>query len=133
MFAGCSPRESSEVTDIQGPLSEMKALYWANVVANREGGFITRINPDHMYDSMGQSLSKNSWIVLKYSWDDIEVGDVISFRRGDGWILHEVILKSESGDAVRTKGSNNKTADETVFQDNYRGTMILQVYYRKNS
>lgn len=77
--------------------------------------------------SMEPAIKVNSLVIVKQGgFDEIKVGDVISFKMRDKNInvCHRVIEKN--GDEFVTKGDNNNSEDlERVLKDKYIGKVVF--------
>ena len=69
--------------------------------------------------------------VEKSSFDDIEVGDVITFYINDNTVVtHRVIDKDNDTESFHTKGDANETEDGgSVAYDKVVGKVVLNVPY----
>lgn len=115
--------------EIQSPLTRHEAEIKARTIALQLEGHIGRVTGETM--SMGDGVSHNSWLIFIKDWDNTRVGDVIIAWHGERKLIHQVISRTSA--AMRTKGTNNATADpDTVYEKDYLGTLIGQIYYRKD-
>lgn len=83
--------------------------------------------------SMTPTMPVNTVVIIKeIPMEDIEVGDVVTFKMGDSNVTHRVVeidnrnprnivLKTQ-GDAAQNQGTR-----ETVTKDNYVGTVIYYI------
>ncbi|MBU0466363.1 MAG: hypothetical protein KJ718_06625 [Nanoarchaeota archaeon] len=87
------------------------------------------------YDSTGSMLptlgnGMNGITVTPESEDDIEVGDIVSFRKGNDLIVHRVIEKGvdEQGIYFITKGDSFPTADGKIRFSEIERVLVGLVY-----
>lgn len=68
-------------------------------------------------------------IITRVDPADVQVGDVIQFRRANSYIVHRVIeIREENGRRVFiTQGDNNNVADEPVPQEIVEGKVIRYI------
>ncbi len=85
------------------------------------------------------TIPKNSLIMIKLldesEHGDIEIGDVVTFKRGGKLIVHRVIEIEEIEDGgykFTTKGDANSAADSPVYSDAVTGKVVgLSLYAGK--
>lgn len=80
--------------------------------------------------SMEPDLPVGSLIVIKpTSYEDIEVGDDITFSRNDSSVpvTHRVIYKSDTAKEFITQGIANNTADSPISYENVKGKVVFQI------
>jgi len=104
-------------------------IYEDRVVIEIEGAKLST------YDSTGSMLptlgsGMNGISVVPESGEQIEVGDIISFRRGGQLIVHRVIEKSldEEGEYFITKGDSSPVADGKIRFDEIERVLIGLIY-----
>ena len=67
-------------------------------------------------------------ITYKTDFDDLEVGDVITYLHDNKIIIHRIITKTD--DYVMTKGDNNPTEDGVLIdRQNYLGKLIYHTKF----
>ncbi len=67
-------------------------------------------------------------IIKKTNFEDVDIGDVITFREKNNFITHRVI--DIKGEELKTKGDANEDPDkELVSRDNFYGKMIFVIPY----
>lgn len=78
--------------------------------------------------SMEPNINIGDIVITKESEEELQIGDVISYRRGQSVITHRItnIIKQENGEnKYRTKGDNNNTEDsEEISIENIEGKVI---------
>jgi signal peptidase I len=74
--------------------------------------------------------NSNGIRVVPKSEDDINVGDIISFRRGNSLIVHRVIEKGTDNEGTYfiTKGDNNAFHDGIVRMEDIETKTIAVIY-----
>lgn len=82
--------------------------------------------------SMSPTMPVNTVVIIKeVPMDDVEVGDVVTFKMGESNVTHRVVEKTGSGSSVvlKTQGdaAKNQGARETVTKTNYVGTVIFYI------
>lgn len=80
--------------------------------------------------SMEPDLPVGSLIFVKaVNYDDIAIGDDITFAKGEGSILvtHRVIYKSEQTKALITQGIANNVADSQINYNDVKGKVIFSI------
>lgn len=81
--------------------------------------------------SMEPNINIGDIVITKESDEELQIGDVISYRKGQSVITHRItnIIKEENGDTkYRTKGDNNNTEDsEEILIENIEGKVIKVV------
>ena len=94
--------------------------------------FILRINGVDTFivrsGSMEPAICTGSicFVDKRIGYDDIEVNDIIAFKRGKLLVTHRVVNITEEG--FVTKGDNNDTEDGvTTTKDNYIGKTLFSV------
>jgi hypothetical protein len=124
---GCGNQEPAGNKHIQSPLSKQFSYNYANRLAMYSGGWVVLTKGR----SMGEGVSDYAWVVLIDEWSLTDVNDVISWAKSEDYhVLHQVFIRDK--DAIRTKGTGNLSPDwTTVYKENYEGTMIAQIYFRK--
>lgn len=73
----------------------------------------------------------NAIEVVPESMDDIQVGDIVSYRHDDGWIIHRVVHKGEDerGPYLIMKGDNLPTSDPgRVRFDQVKSVVVAVIY-----
>jgi len=93
-------------------------------------------NPDNAYlfgyrplyiltGSMEPTLKeKGVCFVKKATYDEVEVGDIITYKIGEKTITHRIIEKTAEG--IRTKGDNNNIEDTYLLQpENIQAKVVL--------
>lgn len=73
----------------------------------------------------------NAIEIMPDSAEEIQVGDIISYRSGNGIIIHRVIEVSEDKDGIyyTVQGDNNTFADPTkVRYDDVVGVLVAIIY-----
>ena len=71
-------------------------------------------------------------IIKKCKANDVNVGDIIEYRKEDFTVIHRIIEKTQrSGEYYFvTKGDNNKTRDrDEVREDQLIGKVIFKIRY----
>ena len=66
-------------------------------------------------------------ITRDVSPDDVEVGDIIRYQKGDIFILHRVVEVEESGPNFITRGDANNVNDDPVLPTQLAGKLVLVV------
>lgn len=104
-------------------------VYPDKVVINIPGAAIST------YASTGSMLpildeDANGIRIKPQSEEDIKVGDIISFKKGDNLIVHRVIKKGTDEDGVYfiTKGDNNRINDGKIRFDQIEYLTIGLIY-----
>lgn len=82
--------------------------------------------------SMTPTMPVNTVVIIKQiDMQDVEVGDVVTFKVGDSNVTHRVVEKDDSGRNIvlKTQGdaAENQGSRETVTKENYVGTVIYYV------
>lgn len=80
--------------------------------------------------SMKPDFPVGSLIIVKpASYEDINIGDDITFSRGEGSILvtHRVIQKSDETKEIITQGIANNTADSPINYVDIKGKVIFSI------
>jgi hypothetical protein len=87
------------------------------------------------YDSTGSMIpvlddSMSGISVVPESEEDINIGDIITFRHGESLIVHRVIEKGTDSDGVYfiTKGDNSPTADGKIRFSEIERVLVAVVY-----
>lgn len=72
-------------------------------------------------------IGANAIEIKPKSINDIHVGDIISFKYEEGYIVHRVVEKHK--DYVITKGDNNPTKDPfKVYFEDINGIVVMIIY-----
>ena len=78
--------------------------------------------------SMEPNINIGDMVITKSNEDELEVGDIISYRKGQSVITHRIsqILEDENGEKTyRTKGDNNNAEDgEEIYLKDIEGKVI---------
>ena len=134
LLAGCADERTRQFNraEIESPLTERQARQYAHGLALQVGGYV--IHVDGSSNSMGQAVSANAYIVMVNRFEDTQVNDVVHLWKwsanGRDEVLHQVSVKG--AESLRTWGMNNAHPDiNPVMRDQYKGTMVAQVYYRQ--
>ncbi len=83
-----------------------------------------------MSGSMEKEIKTGSVCVIteRVSYEDIEVGDIVTFKLGEQNVTHRVMEIKE--DCCITKGDNNEDVDSFVLtKDNYVGKELFDIPY----
>lgn len=84
--------------------------------------------------SMTPTMPVNTVVVVKkIPIDQVELGDVITFKMGDSNVTHRVVEINNSGrnTVLYTQGdaAQNQGSRETVTEDNFVGVVIFHIPY----
>ena len=98
-----------------------------NILGNDRSSFFGYSLFEVQSGSMSPAIEKGDWIVVKYS-NDIELGDIVTFREGDNYITHRVV--SAYGDVYTTRGDANSSKDDPIVKEQIVGkvTKILPAF-----
>lgn len=80
--------------------------------------------------SMEPDLPAGSLIFVKaVNYEDIAIGDDITFAKGNGSILvtHRVIYKSEQTKTLTTQGIANNVADSPISYNDVKGKVVFSI------
>ena len=79
--------------------------------------------------SMEPNIPVGSLVYIKeVSFDDISVGDIITFKMGDNVVTHRVNMIDQENQMIQTKGDANDSADGSMLSmDNVLGKMAFSV------
>ena len=87
------------------------------------------------YEATGSMLpvlgeNANGIEIVPFSSNQIQIGDIITFQKGEKLIVHRVIEKGKDnkGDYFITKGDNNDEADGRVYFSQIKYVTIGLVY-----
>jgi len=76
--------------------------------------------------SMEPELSVGDLVITKdVPYEEIQVGDTITFRQVDSFITHKVIRKE--GSRLVTKGTANNVEDKSIGPDDYYGKVVASI------
>lgn len=84
--------------------------------------------------SMTPTMPKDTVIIIKkIPIDQVELGDVITFKMGDSNVTHRVVEINNSGrnTVLYTQGdaAQNQGSRETVTEDNFVGVVVFHIPY----
>lgn len=79
--------------------------------------------------SMEPNIPVGSLVYIKEtSFENIEVGDVVTFKMGDNVVTHRVNMIDEDNQLIQTKGDANDSADGSMLtMDNILGKMAFSI------
>lgn len=117
-----SPQDRISEDDIE--------VYPDRVVINLEGAQWARFADTNSMDPI-IDRGTNAIQIQPKSMDEIDVGDIISYRAGDRTIIHRVVQKSvdEQGWYVLAKGDNNPAADPEKVRFEQISRVLVAVIY----
>lgn len=124
---GTAPERISPASNIAEQDIE---VYPDRVVIELEGAkwatFADTNSMDPVFDRGANALQ-----IVPKSVDDIEVGDIISYRRGERTIIHRVVGKNIDGDGwyFIVKGDNNTEADEGKIRFEDVTRVVVAIVY----
>ncbi len=72
--------------------------------------------------SMENNIHVDDYILI-VKQDDYEIGDVVTFEKGAGFITHRIIKKD--GDSIITKGDANNVEDDIIDKNSIVGKVII--------
>ena len=72
--------------------------------------------------SMEDDIHTGDYILI-VKRDDYKVGDVVTFRKSDGFITHRIINKK--GNTITTKGDANNVEDDKISKKDIVGKVII--------
>ncbi len=110
-------------------LKEEDFLVYSNkVILQVENAKITNYESESMLPFLGKGA--NGIVVEVESAEDVNVGDVITFRRGDTLVVHRVIEKGvdEEGIYFITKGDNVDIVDGKIRFESIEHKLIGIIY-----
>ena len=71
--------------------------------------------------SMSPEIEKGDWIIVKYK-DDIEVGDIVTFKDEKKYITHRVVAKYN--EVYTTRGDANNVNDDSIVKEQIVGVVV---------
>ena len=71
--------------------------------------------------SMSPEIEKGDWIIVKYK-DDIEVGDIVTFKDEKNYITHRVVAKYN--EVYTTRGDANNVNDDSIVKEQIVGVVV---------
>ena len=74
--------------------------------------------------SMEPTITVNSIIVVKET-NDINVGDIITYRDSNGYTTHRIVEKTE--ETITTKGDANNVSDDPITTESVIGKVVLYI------
>ncbi len=103
-------------------------VYSDKVVLKIENAKITNYVSESMLPFLGEGA--NGIVVSVESEEEVNVGDVISFRRGESIIVHRVIEKGIDSEGIYfiTKGDNVDFADRKIRFEQIEHKLIGIIY-----
>ena len=72
--------------------------------------------------SMEDNIHAGDYILI-IKKDDYRVGDIVTFKKNDGFITHRIVNKD--GDVITTKGDANNTEDDNIDKKDIVGKVII--------
>ncbi|MBW2992021.1 signal peptidase I [Candidatus Woesearchaeota archaeon] len=107
-------------------------VYNDRIVIDLEGALWSRFTDTNSMDPLFDKGS-NGIEIIPDSADDIEIGDIISYRSeySDGVIIHRVIDKGEDSEGVYfiVKGDNNPAADPGKIRFGQIESVLVGILY----
>lgn len=131
------PAEAAAGQEAEKPAAQSNSLnswWWLAVVALVAFWFNAGLFGVRPYVVSGYSMKPtfvagDLVIITRIDPAEVQVGDVIQFRRANSYIVHRVIeIQEENGRRVFiTQGDNNNVADEPVPQEIVEGKVIRYI------
>lgn len=131
------PAEAAAGQEAEKPAAQSTSLnswWWLAVVALIAFWFNAGLFGVRPYVVSGYSMKPtfvagDLVIITRIDPAEVQVGDVIQFRRANSYIVHRVIeIQEENGRRVFiTQGDNNNVADEPVSQEIVEGKVIRYI------
>lgn len=128
LLHGCG--EAPSQREYLGQYSQRKAMLKAMQSAIQEGGEWTKMNAaEDASNSMGNTISKFSYLVVIDDWDGIQEDHLVLIRRkgAERPFLHRVVVAQRDG--IMTAGDNNSRSDAWSVREEYLGTVAEIIPY----